>query len=80
MLGIYMYLYVVYIFYINKVFNWSILNDNILVVGIILLEWVWVLYIRLNYYYDIKFLKGDLRKEFWVVIDKILKKYILILN
>lgn len=66
--------------YINKVFNWSILNDNILVVGIILLEWVWELYIRLNYYYDIKFLKGDLRKEFWVVIDKILKKYILILN
>lgn len=88
LLGTYMYSHTVHIFplyltvktYTNKVLNWSTLNDNILAVGIILLEWAWELYTRPNHHYDIKLLKGDLRKEPWVVIDKISKKYILTLN
>lgn len=75
-----MYSHAVHISYTNKVLNWSTLNDNILAVGIILLEWAWELYTRPNHHYDIKLLKGDLRKEPWVVIDKISKKYILTLN
>lgn len=49
--------------YTNKVLNWSTLNDNILAVGIILLEWAWELYTRPNHHCDIKLLKGGLRKE-----------------
>lgn len=82
-----MYSHAVHISYTctNKVLNWSTLNDNILAVGIILLEWAWELYTRPNHHYDIKLLKGDLRKEgtlsgYRVVIDKISKKYILTLN
>lgn len=37
--------------YTNKVLNWSTLNDNILEVGIILLEWAWELYTRPNHHY-----------------------------
>lgn len=76
LLGTYMYSHAVHISYTctNKVLNWSTLNDNILAVGIILLEWAWELYTRPNHHYDIKLLKGDLRKEPWVVIDKISKK------